>query len=178
MRRRLALLVLVPLVLSLAACGGGSATGSSSGGGSADPFAQLRFVLGKFPYAPWYRECIVEEVEGKLSAAELEELAELPTERGRKVALRFALGAAPSCKARGRKPIVPGATHVQVQLLRVSYGSILEALGRRQGLDAKQASCLSRTVARFPDQKVIALGNATEKERERILVKVVEGCAK
>lgn len=175
---RLRLLALVPAVLLLAAaCGGGSSSGTSSSEGSGDPFAQLRFVLGKFPYAPWYRECIVEQVESKLTADELEELAELPEEQGRKVALRFALGAAPRCEAHGRKPIVSNPSHVQVQLLRAGYASTLEALGRRQGLDARQASCLSRTIARFPDEKVLALGNASEKEREQILVGVVEGCA-
>jgi hypothetical protein len=178
MRFRLSLLALVPVVLLLAACGGGSSSGSSSGEGSEDPFAQLRFVLGKFPYAPWYSDCIVEQVESKLSAGELEELAELPAEQGRKVALRFALGAAPKCEAQGRKPITPSPSHVQVQLLRVGYASTLEALGRRQGLDAQQATCLSQTIAQFPDPRVIALGNASEKERERILVEVVEGCAK
>ncbi len=177
MRRRLSLLALVPVVLLFAACGGGSSSTSSAGGGSEDPFAQLRFVLAKFPYQPWYADCIVEEVEGKLSAGELEELAKLPEEQGRKVALRFALAAAPNCEAHGRKPIAPHPSHVQVQLLRVGYGSTLEALGKRQGLDPKQAACLSRTIARFPDEKVVALGNATEKERERILVEVVEGCA-
>lgn len=177
MRRRLSLLALVPVVLLLAACGGGSSTTSSSGGGGEDPFAQLRFVLGKFPYQQWYADCIVEEVEGKLSAGELEELAELPEAQGRKVALRFALGAAPSCEAHGRKPITPHPSHVQVQLLRVAYASTLEALGRRQGLDSKQAACLSHAIAELPDEKVVALGNATEKEREQILVDVVEGCA-
>jgi len=180
MRRRLSLLILVPVVLLLAACGGGSSTSvttSTSGSGGEDPFSQLRFVLGKFPYQPWYRDCIVKQVEGKLSAAELEELAGLPEEQGRKVALRFALGAAPRCEARGREPITPHPSHVQVQLLRVGYASTLEALGKQQGLNAKQATCLSRTIARFPDEKVVALGNAAGKEREQILVDVVEGCA-
>ncbi|HEY2715703.1 MAG TPA: hypothetical protein VGI73_05730 [Solirubrobacterales bacterium] len=175
--RRLSLLALVPLVLLLAACGGGSSSTSSTGGGSEDPFAQLRFVLAKFPYQPWYRDCIVEQVEGKLSAGELEELAELPQEQGRKVALRFALGAAPRCESHGREPITPHPSHVQVQLLRVGYASTLEALGKQQGLDPQQATCLSRTIARFPDAKVVALGNAAGKEREQILVDVVEGCA-
>lgn len=177
-RRRLSLLALVPVVFLLAACGGGSSTGSSSAEGSGNPFAQLRFVLAKFPYAPWYRQCIVEAVEGKLSAGELEELAELPPEQGRKVALRFALGAAPKCEARGRQPITPNPSHVQVQLLRVGYASTLEALGKRQGLDAKQATCLSRTIAKLPDEEIVALGDASEKEREQILVEVVEGCAR
>jgi hypothetical protein len=178
MRRSLSLLLPLAAVLLLAACGGGSSSDSTGAGASGDPFGQLRFVLGKFPYAPWYRDCIVAQVEGKLSAAELEELSELPTEQGRKVALRFALGAAPKCEARGREAIVPDASHVQVQLLRVGYASTLEALGKRQGLDPKQATCLSRTIARFPDEKIVALGNAAEKERERILVTVVEGCAR
>lgn len=184
MRRRLSLLALVPVVFLLAACGGGSsssptspAAASSPSEASEDPFAQLRFVLGKFPYQPWYRDCIVKEVESKLSAGELEELAELPEEQGRKVALRFALAAAPRCEARGREAITPHPSHVQVQLLRVGYASTLEALGKRQGLDSKQAACLSHTIAAFPDKKVIALGNAGEKEREQILVDVVEGCA-
>jgi hypothetical protein len=177
MSRRLSLLALVPVVLLLAACGGSSSSTSAPGEGSEDPFAQLRFVLGKFPYQPWYRDCIVEQVEAKLSGAELEELAELPEEQGRKVALRFALGAAPKCEAHGREPITPHPSHVQVQLLRVGYASTLEALGKRQGLDAKQATCLSRTIAGFPDRKVVALGNASEEEREQILVDVVEGCA-
>jgi hypothetical protein len=178
MRRRLSLLALLPVVLLLAACGGGSSSGSTSGETSEDPFAQLRFVLGKYPYAAWYRECIVEEVETKLTASELAELAELPPEQGRKVALRFALGAAPKCEARGRKAIVPNPSHIEVQLLRVGYASTLEALGKHQGLDPQQATCLSRTIARFPDKRVIALGDATEKEREQILVGVVERCAK
>lgn len=178
MRHRLSLLALVPAVLLLAACGGGSSSSPTTATASEDPFTQLRFVLGKFPYETWYRECIVEQLEAKLSAAELEELAQLPEEQGRKVALRFALGAAPQCEAGGRERIRTDATHVQVQLLRIGYASTLEALGRRQGLHSKQASCLSRTVAAFPDEKVIALGNATEKQRETILVGVVEGCAK
>jgi len=178
MRRLLSLLSLLPTVLLLAACGGGSSSSSTSGEATEDPFGQLRFVLGKFPYAPWYTDCIVEQVEGKLSAGELEELAKLPEEQGRKVALRFALGAAPKCEAGGRKPIRADATHVQVQLLRIGYASTLEALGKRQGLDPKQASCLSRRIAKFPDPKVVALGNASEKQRERILVSVVERCAK
>lgn len=176
--RRLSLLALAPAVLLLAACGGGSPSGSTAAEPAEDPFAELRFVLAKFPYEPWYRDCIVAQVEDKLSAAELEELAELPEEQGRRVALRFALGAAPRCEARGRKPIRADASHVQVQLLRLGYASTLEALGRRQGLDAKQAKCLSRTIAAFPDQKVVALGNASEGERENILVGVVEGCAR
>jgi hypothetical protein len=65
-----------------------------------------------------------------------------------------------------------------VQLLRVGYASTLEALGRRQGLNSAQAGCLSQTIAEFPDSKLIALGNAGEKQREAILVDVVEGCAK
>jgi hypothetical protein len=178
MRRRLSLLSLLPAVLLLAACGGGSSSSSTTGEAPEDPFGQLRFVLAKFPYAPWYTDCIVEQVESKLSAGELEELAGLPEEQGRKVALRFALAAAPECEAGGRKPIRADATHVQVQLLRIGYASTLEALGKRQGLDAKQAGCLSRTIARFPDPKVVALGNAGEKQRERILVGVVERCAK
>ncbi|MBS1880357.1 MAG: hypothetical protein JST31_12655 [Actinobacteria bacterium] len=182
MRRRfrtpLSLLALAPVVLLLAACGSGSSTSSSTEAKHEDPFAQLRFVLGKFPYEPWYSDCIVKQVEGKLNAAELEELAELPVEQGRKVALRFALGAAPKCVANGRNPISPDPSHVQIQLLRVGYASTLEELGKRQGLSATQTTCLSRTVARFPDAKIVALGNASEKERERILVEVVEGCAK
>lgn len=178
MRRRLSLLTLVPAVLLLAACGGSSSSESTSAEPAEDPFAELRFVLGKFPYEPWYRDCIVEQLETKLSAAELEELAKLPDQQGRRVALRFALGAAPKCEARGRQPIRTDATHVQVQLLRIGYASTLEALGKSQGLDGKQASCLSRTIADFPDEKVIALGNAAEKQREEILVGVVEGCAK
>ena len=178
MRRPASLLALVPMVLLIAACGGGSSSGSTSGEPPEDPFAQLRFVLGKFPYAPWYGDCIVEQVETKLSAGELGELAELPAEQGRKVALRFALGAAPKCEARGRKPIRTDASHVQVQLLRVGYASTLEALGKRQGLNAKQASCLSATIAKFPDPRVVALGNAGEKQREQILVDVVERCAR
>lgn len=179
MRPLLSLLALVPAVLLLAACGGGSSSsGSTAAKPAADPFAQLRLVLAKFPYEPWYRECIVEAVEAKLSAGELEELVALPDEQGRKVALRFALGAAPRCEARGRKPIRADASHVQVQLLRIGYGSTLEALGKSQGLDPRQARCLSRTIAEFPDGKVIALGNASEAKRERILVGVVEGCAK
>ena len=176
--RLLSLLALAPAVLLLAACGGSSSTGSTAAEPGEDPFAELRSVLAKFPYEPWYRDCILTKVEDKLSAAELEELAELPEEQGRRVALRFALGAAPRCEARGRKPIRTDATHVQVQLLRISYASTLEALGRRQGLDAKQAKCLSRTIAAFPDEKVVALGNAGEAKRERILVGVVEGCAR
>lgn len=179
MRHRLALLALVPAVLLLAACGGSSSTSSTdSTSASEDPFVQLRFVLDKFPYEAWYRDCIVEQLEAKLSAGELEELAELPDEQGRRVALRFALGAAPRCEAQGREPISTDASHVQVQLLRIGYASTLEALGKSQGLDAKQAKCLSRTIARFPDEKVIALGNAAQGEREKILVGVVEGCAK
>jgi hypothetical protein len=178
MRLQLCLLALLPAVLLLAACGGASSSVSSTSTSSEDPFAQLRFVLGKFPYESWYRECIVEQLEAKLSAAELEELAELPEEQGRKVALRFALGAAPRCEASGRKPIRTDATHVQVQLLRIGYASTLEALGKNQGLDPKQASCLSGTIAAFPDEKVIALGNATEEQREKILVGVVERCAR
>ena len=178
MRRLVSLLSLVPAVLLLASCGGGSSSGSTSAEPPEDPFGQLRFVLDKFPYEPWYTDCIVEQVEAKLSAEELEELAELPEEQGRKVALRFALGAAPKCEARGRKPIRTDASHVQVQLLRVGYASTLEALGRRQGLNSEQAGCLSQTIAGFPDSKVIALGNASEKQREQILVDVVEGCAK
>jgi hypothetical protein len=177
MRRLLSLLPLLPAVLLLASCGGSSSSGSTSAELPEDPFGQLRFVLGKFPYEPWYTDCIVEQVEAKLSAGELEELAELPEEQGRKVALRFALGAAPKCEARGRKPIRTDANHVQVQLLRIGYASTLEALGRRQGLNSEQAECLSDTIARFPDAKVIALGNAAEEQRERILVDVVEGCA-
>ncbi len=182
LRTRLGLLALVPAVLLLAACGGGSssspATASTSEEAAEDPFAELRFVLAKFPYEPWYRDCIIEQVEGELSGDELEELAELPDEQGRRVALRFALGAAPECEARGRKPIRAGATNVQVQLLRVGYASTLEALGKRQGLNANQAKCLSQTIAGFPDEKVVALGNASEGKREKILVGVVEGCAK
>jgi hypothetical protein len=179
--RRLSLLALAPAVLLLAACGGGSSTSSVSSSfepAGEDPFAELRFVLAKFPYESWYRDCIVEQVEGELSAGELEELAELPDEQGRRVALRFALGAAPECEARGRKPIRADATHVQVQLLRIGYASTLEALGKRQGLNATQAKCLSQTIAGFPDSKVVALGNASEAKREKILVGVVEGCAK
>ncbi|HYC80685.1 MAG TPA: hypothetical protein VEB65_02785, partial [Solirubrobacterales bacterium] len=169
--RRLSFLVLAPTVLLLAACGGGSSSiGSTATETAEDPFAELRFVLAKFPYEPWYRDCIVEQVEDKLSVAELEELAELPEEQGRRVALRFALGAAPRCEARGRKPIRKNPTHVQVQLLRIGYASTLEALGKRQGLDAKQAKCLSRTIAAFPDEKIVALGNASEGKREKILV--------
>ena len=178
MRPLLSLLALVPAVLLLAACGGGSSTGSTATESAGDPFAELRFVLGKFPYEPWYRACLVDQVEAKLSGAELEELAELPQEQGRRVALRFALGAAPRCEARGRKPIREDATHVQVQLLRIGYASTLEALGKRQGLNAEQAKCLSRTIAAFPDEKVVALGNAGEAKREKILVDVVGGCAK
>lgn len=178
MRPLLSLLALAPAVLLLAACGGGSSSSTTAAEPAEDPFTELRFVLGKFPYEPWYRDCIVEQVEAKLSAAELEELAELPDEQGRRVALRFALGAAPRCEARGRKPIRADATRVQVQLLRLGYASTLEALGKRQGLNATQAKCLSRTIAEFPDEKVVALGNAGEKEREKILVGVVEGCAK
>jgi len=177
MRRRLSLFALVPAVLLLGACGGGSSTSSTSSEPAEDPFAELRSVLGKFPYEPWYRDCIFEQVETKLSAGELEELAELPDEQGRRVALRFALGAAPKCEARGRKPIRADASHVQVQLLRIGYASTLEALGKRQGLDAKQAKCLSRTIAGFPDAQVVALGNASEAKREKILVDVVEECA-
>lgn len=178
MRRRLSLLTLVPAVLLLAACGGGGSSSSSSGEGSENPFAQLRFVLVKFPYAPWYRDCIVEQVEAKLSAGELEELAELPEEQGRRVALRFALGAAPKCEARGRQPIAADPSHVQVQLLRVGYATTLEALGKREGLNSEQAKCLSETIAEFPDAKVVALGNAPEAQREKMLVGVVESCAK
>jgi hypothetical protein len=179
MRRRLSLLALVPVVLLLAACGGGgSSSTGSEGGGSEDAFAQLRSVLAKFPYAPWYRDCIVEHVEAKLSAPELEELAELPAEQGRRVALRFALGAAPKCEGHGREPITADPSHVQVQLLRVGYATTLEALGKREGLDPKQAKCLSETIAGFSDAKVVALGNAPEKRRERMLVGVVESCAK
>jgi hypothetical protein len=178
MRPLLSLLALAPALLLLAACGGGSSSGSTAGEHGEDPFAELRFVLAKFPYEPWYRDCILEQVEAKLSAGELEELAELPDAQGRRVALRFALGAAPKCEARGREPIRTDATHVQVQLLRIGYASTLEALGKRQGLDAKQAKCLSRTIAAFPDEKVVALGNASEGKREKILVGVVEGCAK
>jgi hypothetical protein len=177
MRRRLSLLALVPVVLLLASCGGGGGSSTGSGEGSEDPFAQLRSVLAKFPYEPWYRDCIVEQVEAKLSAAELEELAALPAEQGRRVALRFALGAAPRCEARGREPIVANPSHVQVQLLRIGYATTLEALGRREGLGSKQAKCLSETIAGFPDAKVVALGNAPEKQRERMLVGVVESCA-
>jgi hypothetical protein len=176
-RRLLTLLLLVPTVLLLVACGGGSDSSSTAAAASEGPFGQLRFVLAKFPYAPWYRDCIVERVERKLSAEELEELAELPEEQGRKVALRFALGAAPKCEASGRKPIVPDPTRVQVQLLRIGYASTLEALGRREGLDSQQASCMSRTIAEFPDRKVVALGDASEQQREEILVGVVESCA-
>jgi hypothetical protein len=178
MRRRLISLLVVPAVLLLAACGGGGGSSSNFAESAKDPFTQLRFVLAKFPYAPWYRDCIVEQVEAKLSAAELEELAELPEQQGRRVALRFALGAAPKCEANGRRPIVADATHVQVQLLRIGYASTLEALGKREGLKPEQAKCLSETIAGFPDQKVVALGNASERVREQMLVGVVETCAK
>ncbi|MGD9737337.1 MAG: hypothetical protein AB7V58_17270 [Solirubrobacterales bacterium] len=178
MRRLLSLVALAPAVLLLAACGGGSSSSSSAAESGEDPFAELRFVLAKFPYEPWYRDCLVDQVEAKLSAAELEELAELPDAQGRRVALRFALGAAPNCDRQGRQPIRADASHVQIQLLRIGYASTLEALGKRQGLDAKQAKCLSQTIAGFPDEKVIALGNASEAKREKILVGVVEGCAK
>jgi hypothetical protein len=65
-----------------------------------------------------------------------------------------------------------------VQLLRIGYASTLEALGKNQGLNEKQAKCLSQTIAGFPDEKVVALGNASEGRREKMLVGVVEGCAK
>jgi hypothetical protein len=110
MRRLASLLSLLPAVLLLAACGGSSATSSTtatSGDLPHDPFGQLRFVLGKFPYEAWYTDCIVEQVEAKLSADELEELAELPEEQGRKVALRFALGAAPRGAASRSAPTPP-----------------------------------------------------------------------
>jgi hypothetical protein len=178
MRRRFSLLALVPVLLLLAACGGGGGSSTGSAEGSEHPFAQLRSVLAKFPYASWYRDCIVEKVEAKLSAGELEELAKLPDEQGRRVALRFALGAAPNCEAHGREPITAHPSHVQVQLLRVGYATTLEALGKREGLDQNQARCLSETVAGFPDSKVVALGNAPEKQREQMLVSVVESCAK
>lgn len=178
MPRRLSLLLLLPAMLLIAACGGGSST--TAGGtteASEDPFGQLRVVLAKFPYAPFYRECLVDEVEGKLSAEELEELAELPEEQGRRVALRFALGAAPKCESEGEHPIIADPSHVQVNLLRVGYSSTLEALGRRQGLNQEQAKCLGGTIAEFPDAKIVALGNASEKMREEMLVNVIEGCA-
>ncbi len=186
MPRRLSLLLLLPAVLLIAACGGGSSTtsgGSTTAAGgsteaSADPFGQLRLVLGKFPYEPFYRQCLVDEVEEKLSAGELEELAELPAQQGRRVALRFALGAAPKCERQGEDPIIAHPSHVQVNLLRVGYSSTLEALGRREGLSRKQAKCLGATIAKLPDGKIVTLGNADEKQREEILVNVIEGCAK
>jgi hypothetical protein len=93
------------------------------------------------------------------------------------VALRYALGASPKCEKKGEKPIDPKADKVEVQLLRIGYATTLEALGKREGLNADQAGCLSGTISHFPDEKVIALGNASEAEREKILVGVIEGCA-
>lgn len=179
MVRRLTVLLVLPAVLLLAACGGGSSSGGDAGTeASRDPFGALRFVLAKFPYEPFYRECLIAEVERKLSAEELEELAALPERQGRRVALRFALGAAPKCERKGEDPIVAHPTHVQVNLLRVGYSSALEALGRRERLDAKQVECLGSTLAKLPDGEIVALGDASEKEREKMLVKVIEGCAR
>jgi hypothetical protein len=192
MRRPLLVLLLalaaLGAALALSACGGGGGGEASSGTAagdttaaagqtSEDPFAQLRFILAKFPYRPWYRDCLVKEVEGELSAEELEELGQLPQEQARRVAVRYALSASPKCEQEGRKPIDPDADAVEVQLLRVGFAGTLEALGRREGLSSKQASCLSETISRFPDRKVIALGNAGEAAKEKILVGVIEGCA-
>jgi hypothetical protein len=186
----LAALVALGAALGLTACGGSG--GSSGGGTSATPtdggtvvgegeapegaFDQLRFVLAKFPYRPWYRACLVREVEAQLSAGELEELAELPDAQARRVALRFALGASPECERKGREPIDPGASKVEVSLLRLGYATTLEALGRKEGLNVDQSRCLSQRIARFDDSKVIELGNADEMQREKILVGVIEGC--
>ena len=183
----MALLLALAAALALAACGGSSeetntvTVGDESveieGDVPEDPFEQLRFVLAKFPYKSWYRDCLVAQVEAQLSREELEELAQLPDERARQVALRYALGASPKCEQRGRKPIDPGADEVEVQLLRLGYASTLEALGKREGLDSDQAGCLSATISKFDDAKVIELGNAAEGEREAILVAVIESCA-
>ena len=191
MRHSLLVLLLLPTcvgaALTLAACGGGgdgtspatvNGQADSAGSGQAeDPFTQLRFVLGKFPYRAYYRDCLIREVEKRLSAGELEELAELPEEQARRVALRYALGASPKCEQKGQKPIDPKADKVEVQLLRLGYATTLEALGKREGLSGSQASCLSGTISHFPDQRVIDLGNASEDQREKILVSVIEGCA-
>jgi hypothetical protein len=180
-------LVALFLALGLVACGsGGGGTGTGTSGGEtveseaeapAAAFDQLRFVLAKFPYRPWYRACLVREVEAELSAGELEELAQLPDEQARRVALRFALGATPKCERKGREPIDPDASGVEISLLRLGYATTLEALGKKEGLSAAQVGCLSHAIAGFPDSKVIELGNADEKQREKILVGVIEGCA-
>jgi hypothetical protein len=190
MRPRLPLLLALAalgLALGLSACGGGGGeeTHAVSAGDDTvaiegnlpdDPFEQIRFVLGKFPYKPWYRDCIVREVEKELSADELEELAQLPEEQARRVGLRYALGASPKCERKGREPIEADADKVEIQLLRIGYATTLEALAKREGLSPGQAGCLSSTISKFPDQKVVHLGNAEEAEREKILVDVIEGC--
>ena len=131
--RLLCLLALAAAVLLLAACGGGSSSsGSTAAEQAEDPFAELRFVLDKFPYEPWYRDCILARVEDKLSAAELEELAELPQEQGRRVALRFALGAAPStaASAQVRPGTVRWATTATAAAVRKTRPIESQASGR------------------------------------------------
>ena len=71
----------------------------------------------------------------------------------------------------------PDADKVEVSLLRLGYATTLEALGKKEGLNVDQSHCLSHTIAQFPDPKVIELGNADEKQREEILVGVIEACA-
>jgi hypothetical protein len=167
----------------VAGCGGSDNETASGGftvpGGVHDFKGELEAVLDQLPYQYWYTSCVVHEVEGALSPAEAEELAELSeAEREQKIN-QIAAKAGPACeKKTNRPPIDPNASSKELDLLRVGYLTSVASLAEANNLTSAQSACVERNVEKLPDKALIEIGNGTDKVREGILLSVFKPCAK
>ena len=134
-RRRLTLFALAPAVLLLAACGGGSSSPSPPlPRPRRRPLRRAPLRARQVPLpSPGTATASSTQVEGSSAPASSKNSPSCPTNRARRVALRFALGAAPKCEAQGRKPIRPDADPrpgaAAADRLRLDPGSARQAPG-------------------------------------------------
>jgi hypothetical protein len=175
-------LILAFAAVAVAGCGGSSDETVSVGGHAITVpsdvhgvYGELEALLDQFPYQRWYTKCVVARVKKDVTPAEAESLS---GSQGESKAIQAIAQAGPACeRSTGRPPIDPNASSSELDLLRAEYVPSMTALAESHGLDPAQVECVEGGFENLPDEKVITMGNGSEKLREGILLSVFKPCA-
>jgi hypothetical protein len=180
----LAIVVLAAIVV--AGCGGsGDQTASLNGetltvpSNVHDVYGEVEAFLDQLPYQRWYVRCVVKRVEAVISPAEARALSELPEAEREGKATQVIARAVPVCEKATNRPVVdPNASSKELDLLRVGDLNSMKELAEAHHFSAAQITCIEHGFEELPDNKIIAIGNGTEKARDGILLSVFKPCAK
>lgn len=134
--------------------------------GSSDRLDEARAFLEKTGYQPWYKRCVLEQIEQRLPA-DVDDGVE-------RVAF---LEAVRACEVRRPELIDPGATPAELAPIRRQYAVNLRLIWAREGGTARQQRCVESSIERMSDREIVALGNEPKRKKVAMVGAVFRRCS-